>query len=81
MTGRATTYNCMLMLCWVNVNLFAHSSVTMDSKLEGDEETTKAWKEHDGDCRLMHKKIDVIEAHMDIPFYPIRMVQEGEESP
>ena len=58
--GRALAYDCLLMIYWVNMNLVGHSSVSMEAKHEGDEDSVKAWKKHNGDCHLMHRKIDVM---------------------
>ena len=41
-TDRAAAYDHMLMLYWVNMNLFSQSSVTIDAECEGDEEPIKS---------------------------------------
>ena len=76
--SRESAYDHMLMIYWVNMNLVSHSLVSREAKREGDEETTRAWKEHNDDCHLMHRKIDVMAAHMGIPFYPAGVMQEGD---
>ena len=69
MVGRAFIYDCLLMLYCVNICLVGHSSIAREAKFEGDVEPVKAWKEHNSECHLMHKKIDVIAAKLNIPFY------------
>ena len=69
MVERIVNYDRMLMLYWVNMNLLTHSSLTTVAKLEGDEEPIRAWKEHNADCHLMHRKIDLMASHMGIQFF------------
>ena len=66
----------MLMIYWVNMNLLSHSLVSREAKREGDEEPVKAWIEHNDDCHLMNRKIDVMGPHMGIPSYPVGEMQE-----
>ena len=53
-TGRATSYDHLLMIYWVNMSLVGHSSVMKEAKCEVDEEPMKAWKDHNSECHLMH---------------------------
>ena len=54
MVGRALVDNYLLMMYWVFMQLVQHSSISMESKREGDEEPARAWKEHNGECDMMH---------------------------
>ena len=71
MMGRASTYDCMLMLCLVTMHLVGHSSIVKEAKFDGDVETIAVWKEHNNEFHPMHKKIDVIAAKLNIPFYSV----------
>ena len=42
------------------MNLFLHVSLSQEAKKEGDEELVRAWKDHNVDCQLMHRKIDLM---------------------
>ena len=75
--GMATDYDKMLMLYWVNKNLLAQSSLSNATKREGDEEHVRVWKEHNVDCLLMHRKIDIIARKIGIQFMPKALVEEG----
>ena len=68
--GKASAYDCLLMIYWVTMRLVGRSSVAREAKCEGDEESVKVWKEHNSECHLMHQKIDVIVAKLGCPFYP-----------
>ena len=51
------------------MHLVGHSSIVRDAKSDGDVERVAVWKEHNSECHLMHKKIDMITTKLNIPFY------------
>ena len=51
------------------MNLLSHSSVTKYTKHEGDEEPMKSWKSHNGECHLIHQKVDIIASRIRVSFY------------
>ena len=71
-TGRAAAYDRMVMLYWVTKNLLAHAIMTNTAKAEGDEEPVRAWKDHNADSRLMHRKIVAIAKRLGITFFDPR---------
>ena len=73
--GRATAYDRLLMLYWVNMKLIAYSSLRATTKWEGDGEPVRVWKEHNSYCRLMHRKIDLMDTKMGIQLFHRRMEQ------
>ena len=54
MAGRASTYDQLVMLYWVIMNLLMNVSLILEVKRDGDEEFVKAWKDHNANCQLMH---------------------------
>lgn len=74
--GWAAAYDRMIMLYWVIMNLVTHVSLSLEAKRAGDEESTKAWKDHNADCRLMHRKVDQIATHLGIHLYHPGMEQQ-----
>ena len=74
-TGRVVAYDKLLILYLVNINLIAHSSLSIAAKQEGDEEPVRVWKEHNVDCHLMHIKTDIMATKMGIEFFHPRMEQ------
>jgi len=70
--GRASAYDRMVMLYWVTKNLLAHAIMTNMAKAEGDEEPVRAWKDHNAESRLMHRKIDAIANKLGLTFYDPR---------
>jgi hypothetical protein len=46
-----------------------HGTSEVANKEIGDKELARAWKEHNRDCQLMYKKIDIMASKMGIHFY------------
>ena len=68
-TGRASTHDCLVMLYWVLMNLVTHVAMNIEAKVkemlekkEGGLEPSRAWKEHNEECRSMSKKIEALSA-------------------
>ena len=38
----------------------------------GDEEPVKAWKFHNGECHLIHQKVDIIASRLGVSFFVAR---------
>ena len=52
--GRTTAYDCLLMQYWVNMKIVGHSYTEREAKMAGDEEPVREWKQHNGECHLIH---------------------------
>ena len=55
------------MLYWVLMNLVTHAAMNIEEKVEeimekkeGDSEPSKAWKEHNEECRKMLNKVEAL---------------------
>ena len=49
--------------------MISHVSTEGDAKRKGDEELTRAWKEHNTNCRMMDHKVDLIVSFLGIQFF------------
>ena len=67
--GRAAAYDRLLMQYWVNMKLVGHSFMEREAKSTGDEEPVRAWKLHNGECHLIHQKIDILASRLGVSFY------------
>ena len=83
MAGRASTYDRIIMLYWVIMNLVTHVTLNLEAKKEdvvakkeGDEEPTRAWKDHNEYCRLIHRNFNQIASHVGIFLYCSGMEQQ-----
>ena len=54
---------------WVNMNLVGHSFMEWEAKSARDEEPVRAWKHHNGECHLIHQKVDILASRLGISFY------------
>ena len=63
---REKSYGRMLMVYWVMKKIISHVSMEWEAKRNEDEEPTHAWKDHNAYCILMHHKVDLIVAHLEI---------------
>lgn len=68
--GRMTACDRMLATFWVTKGMLGRVLMERSAKDEGDTEPVRAWKEHNSDCRLMHRKVDVIGSKLGIKFLP-----------
>ena len=48
--GRVTSYDRLIILYWVNMNLIMHCLLSAVAKWKGDEEPMRVWKDHNFDC-------------------------------
>ena len=69
--GRATAYDRLLMQYWVNMKLVDHSFTDQEADTVGDEEPVRAWKQHNGECHLIHQKVDILTSHLGISFFAV----------
>ena len=51
------------------MKMVSHSYIEREAKNEGDEEPMKAWKSHNGECHLIHQKVDLIDSRIGVSFY------------
>ena len=42
-----------------------------EAKQAGDKEPVKAWKYHNGECQLIHQKVDIIASRLGVTFYTV----------
>ena len=74
--GRAGDYDRLLMQYWVNMKLVDHSFMEWEAKSTGDKEPVRAWKHHNGECHLIHQKVDILASRLGISFYAVGKVLE-----
>ena len=68
-TRRAAAYDRLVMQYWVNMKLVGHSYMEREAKMAGDEEPVREWKHHNGECHLMHQKVDVLASRLGVSFF------------
>ena len=79
--GRAVAYDHLLIQYWVNMKLVGHSFMEREVKSAGDEEPVRAWKHHNGECHLIHQKVDILASRLGISFYAVGKVPKETARP
>ena len=51
------------------MKLVGHSYTKQDAKMVGEEEPVWEWKQHNGECHLMHQKVEILASHLGISFF------------
>ena len=51
------------------MKLVGHSYIEREAKMVGDEEPVREWKQHNGECHLIHQKVDVLASRLGVSFY------------
>lgn len=69
--GRIAAYDRIVSTYWVTKGLFSHVLMEHENKAMGDTELACALRDHNNDCRLMYKKVDLITMEMGITLYPL----------
>ena len=69
--GHTAAYDRLLMQYWVNMKLVGHSYTEREVNMVGDEEPVWEWKQHNGECHLMHQKVDILASHLGISFFAV----------
>ena len=67
--GRAAAYDRLLMQYWVNMNLVGHSFMEWEANSAEEKEPVRVWKHHNGECHLIHQKVDILASRLGISFY------------
>ena len=76
-TGRVVAYDRLLMQYWVSMKMVGHSYMEKEAKVAGDEEIVREWKHHNGECHLIHQKVDVIVSRLGVSFFAMGKGLEG----
>ena len=67
----AMAYDRLLMNYWVNMKMVGHSYMEREAKMASDEELVREWKHHNGECHLIHQKVDVIASRLGVSFFSV----------
>ena len=51
------------------MKIVGNSYMEREVKQTGQEEPVKAWHFHNGECHLIHQKVDIIASRLEVAFY------------